>query len=774
MAISGNFSGKTSNQFVKPTIYWSAVQNLLENYSDVTVELRYSRTNTGYTTQGSFSGAIYIDRGLSTEQKVTGKKSVCTVTYKSNTLAMTAAFRVYHESNGSKSITLSATGAISGTSVESTTICQLITLDTIPRASTIGAADGNIGAVTAMVVAKKNAAYRHSIAYRFGSLSGYVTADGGTSDTEVIFSESSIAFRVPEAFYGQIPKAKSGSCQLTCRTYSGTTPIGDAQTASFTATADKSLCAPTVSGSVADVNEVTKALTGDENILVRYHSTARCAITAAAKCSASLVSQTVNSAALASALEIPAVQTGSFTFGVTDSRGYTATEKVTKNLIPYVKLTANAAVKRTDPTSGRAILTVKGNYFAGSFGTAENTLTLSYRVGSGETVALTPTFSGNTYSATAELEGLAYDRSFPVAISAEDRLEQVHANVTVAKGIPTFEWGEGDFQFHVPVTFNRGIKDRNIKTYSSLEQLGFSGGVTTDAVFSAMPTWSMAVITNSKTSGNYLTDRPTDYCNVVLFKSNADYGSGIATKVNSSTKETYVFDWYNGGSHNGWTKVAKASEIADHRLKTFYSITQFGMSGQPTTDEVLAAMPVMSCLICDNRRGNDYNISDAPTGYCSIVLFKNQDTYGQGIAAKVNSSVKETFFYDWYKGGSMNAWTPNSNLKEVWTNNDPTGSFGAQTVAPGIGSYDMALVMGRLSTSTENELPILMLRVGGAPGNLYGVASGQICRRTAAATASGVTFGTGGKLASYSGSFAQDDVKIIPTAIYGIKGVSRL
>ena len=50
MALSGSFSGKTSNQFVKPTITWQAVQDNLENYSDVTVELRYSRTNTGYTT----------------------------------------------------------------------------------------------------------------------------------------------------------------------------------------------------------------------------------------------------------------------------------------------------------------------------------------------------------------------------------------------------------------------------------------------------------------------------------------------------------------------------------------------------------------------------------------------------------------------------------------------------------------------------------------------------------------------------------------------------
>lgn len=646
MALSGNFSGKTSNQFVKPTIYWSAVQNLLENYSDVTVELRYSRTNTGYTTQGSFSGAIYIDKGLSTEQKVTGKKSVCTVTYKSNTLAMTAAFRVYHESNGSKSITISATGAISGTSVESTTISQLITLDTIPRASSIGATDANIGATSMVVVTKKNPTYKHSVAYRFGALSGYIKADGTVTDSEVIFSETSIAFALPDDFYAQIPKAKSDKCTLTCKTYYGSAQIGENQTVTFTAVAAESVCAPNVSGTVVDVNETTKALTGDENKLVRYHSKAKCTITASAKNAATLASETVNGEAISNALEISNVETGRFTFTANDSRGYSKSAIVKKDLIPYVKLTSNATVKRTDPTSGRAVLTVKGNFYNGGFGTEENTLTLSYQVGTEEAVTLAPVISGNTYTASSELTGLAYDQTFPVTVTARDKLETVTAGLTLQKGIPVFDLGEKDFQFHVPVldqystkisngvaqysadqidpnttleeliltrhangprgsswsfyirtifdsrksatqgraqiaepygtaggvywrVYNGAewsaweklanatdIADFKVKTYSNLSQMGLSGGVTTDAAFSAMPTWSMAVITNSKTNDNYLTDRPTDYCNVVLFKSNANYGSGIATKVGSSAKETYVFDWYNGGSYNGWRPVA--------------------------------------------------------------------------------------------------------------------------------------------------------------------------------------------------------------------------
>jgi hypothetical protein len=37
-------------------------------------------------------------------------------------------------------------------------------------------------------------------------------------------------------------------------------------------------------------------------------------------------------------------------------------------------------------------------------------------------------------------------------VRAVDRLQTVTKSVTVGKGIPVFDWGEGDFAFHVPVT----------------------------------------------------------------------------------------------------------------------------------------------------------------------------------------------------------------------------------------------------------------------------------------------------------------------------------
>ena len=544
MALNGSFSGKTSNQFVKPTITWQAVQDNLENYSDVTVELRYSRTNTGYTTEGNFHGALYIDKDLPSEQKQSGSKTALKITYKSNSLAMRHTFRVYHDNSGAKKITIAATGYLSGTSVESTTISQEVVLDTIPRASDIGAADANVGAVTTVVVTKKNAAYSHSIAYRFGELSGFLKADGSTSEEKVIFSQSNVAFRLPEDFYGQIPDAKSGKCMLECVTYYDGAQVGDGKTTEFTVTAAESLCAPSVSAQVTDFASATLALTGDENKLVRYHSIAKCDLSAQGKHGATIVSKTVNGSAMEESLQIPQVESGSFTFTVKDSRGYGSTAAVTKELIPYVPLTVNASVKRTDPTSGQAVVKVEGNCYNGSFGAAQNTLSLFCRVGSGEDMVMTVTQNADRYAATMTLEGLDYETSHSVTVWALDLLERVSTTVTVQKGMPVFDWGEKDFQFHVPVLDRYGTP--------------MASGVATSSdnanPNTTLNEWVLTNHTNGPVSSHLF------YIHTVFTSAKSVDASRLQFAQSYGEGGVY-YRAYSDGVWSGWEKLANASDI---------------------------------------------------------------------------------------------------------------------------------------------------------------------------------------------------------------------
>ena len=136
MALSGSFTGSTNNQYVKPKITWSATQNQAENYSMVTATLTYSRTNSGYTTSGKWNGSITIN-GVTTSVSTTEQ---IYITQNSNTKAMSATVKVPHNADGSKSITISCTGAIPAASLQSTSCSATVTLTSIPRQAKITSA----------------------------------------------------------------------------------------------------------------------------------------------------------------------------------------------------------------------------------------------------------------------------------------------------------------------------------------------------------------------------------------------------------------------------------------------------------------------------------------------------------------------------------------------------------------------------------------------------------------------------------------------------------
>lgn len=448
MALNGSFYGSTDNQFIKPRIEWSAVQDVAGNYSDVTATLYYSRTNQGYETYGTWRGSLTIDGDTADASQV------LTITYNSNTMAISHTVRVWHDAYGEKTLAISAEGSMKGTSLSSTQISGEITLDAIARASAIGATPANVGAVSMIAVNRKNTAFTHTIAWQFGSLSGYIGADWKTTDQPVRMTDTSISFSIPEAFYGQIPNSPTGSCTLVCNTYSGDTQIGQSQSCSFTVTADSESCRPEVSGTVQDVNEQTLALTGDAGVLIRGCSNVLCTVTAAARNGASLSGTTVNGMQLKESCVLSGAETDSFLFRASDSRGYTGSFTAKTRLIPYSRPTGSLSVQRTDPTSGNAILTLKGAYFAGSFGAEENMLSVSCRVNGGAAITLSPQVSEGEYTVMAQLTGLDYTQTHTVSVTVSDRLNTVERSAAVQKGIPVFDWDDNDFAFHVPVNFD--------------------------------------------------------------------------------------------------------------------------------------------------------------------------------------------------------------------------------------------------------------------------------------------------------------------------------
>lgn len=427
---------------------WSATQSLTDNSSKISWNLKVSTKSGGYVVVSELrvtinGEVVYYRDDTNHTNGYNGVKLA------SGTKTLT------HNPDGSKDMTVTVEAGIYHWSINKKGEGKF-TLNPIPRASAIGATDANIGSKSSIVVTKKSSSYTHSIKYEFGDLSGYVTSIGGVSTTEVKFLETSIAFTIPTEFYSKIPNTKTGKCKLTCTTYSGSTKIGDTKTTEFTVTAAESSCKPDVSGTIVDSNKTTKALTGDESKLVKYYSNALCTIEATAKNSATIKTKKIGGTTVSgNTRTISAVETGSIAFAATDSRGYSTSVTVKATLIDYVKLTVNAQLHRVDPTSGNAVLTVKGNYFNGSFGAVANTLTCRYRLAkSGESygswVTVTPTKSGNSYSFSVNLSGLDYQYSYSVQVQCYDKLITLSPVATVSQGIPVVDWGAKDFRFNFP------------------------------------------------------------------------------------------------------------------------------------------------------------------------------------------------------------------------------------------------------------------------------------------------------------------------------------
>ena len=235
----------------------------------------------------------------------------------SSKLVCSGTTTVQHDDDGQKTVAVEAeiwTDSSSGLPVY-LSCSGSMTLDQILRESSIAATDANIGATTMIVVARRKESYTHSIAFDFGSLSGYLLADGTICSLEAKLTATQIGWTLPASFYAQIPTAKFGTVRLTCRTYNGDKQVGTARTATFRATAAEDDCAPTVSGTVEDTNAATIALTGDASKLVRFCSTALCTITAAAKNGAALASKSIAGETVeGSSRAISAVELDSFVF----------------------------------------------------------------------------------------------------------------------------------------------------------------------------------------------------------------------------------------------------------------------------------------------------------------------------------------------------------------------------------------------------------------------------------------------------------------------------
>jgi hypothetical protein len=451
------YANGESNKLIKVYVTWSSSQDIANNRSTITCGMYVTTPSSTYsigpwsdvagsyvgTTSLTFDGAIPNFKG--TRTLTSGKQ-----------------FTVNHNPDGSASATIYWKWGVNS----SWGGCQKpsgsfnITLPQIPRQANLTAAPNFNDEENPTI------SYSNPAGNSVSSLQACISLTGSTDDIayrDVSKTGTSYTFNLTTAERNLLRNNCTTSNNRNVTFFLRTVIGGN----TFHSTITKSLsivnATPTLNPTVTDSNSTTVALTGSNNKLVKYYSNAAFSFGAAALKGASITSYSLTNGAKSSTSSsgtLNAIESNSFVFKVTDSRGNTATQTVTKTMANYIKLTLNPKIRIT--VDGVAHLNLEGSYFNGSFGSQNNTLTVQYRYkpenGSyGSWATATATVSNNTYTASPTISGLNYQTRYIFQIKSQDKLMTVPSADIPARALPVFDWSENDFNFNVPVTFSAGF-----------------------------------------------------------------------------------------------------------------------------------------------------------------------------------------------------------------------------------------------------------------------------------------------------------------------------
>ena len=435
------------------------------NTSQVKVDMYLSRANSTTYIGGNWYGSITVEGNA---QSISGNIPYPTYIYSNNWYYLgSKTYTVAHNSAGDKIASISSDFHSNDFTPSWAGASGNLTLTTIPRASSVTATNANIGSNTTINITRTSSSFTHTLLYSFGNANGTIVTK--TSNTTYNWT-------VPTSFYYQIPNAKSGTCTITCQTYSGDTLIGS-KTTTFVASVSAAN-APTISGSVIDSNATTAALTGDNRKLIKYASTAQITYTASAKNGASIKNTTINNITVTSSpYSITNVNTGTFVLKTTDSRGYSATSTLNPTLIDYIPLTMEPTFYRIAATSNKVLLSFHGNYFDDAFSeNSPNKLTLKwyYRIKDASNWTLGGTLIEDTdytisnnsyYSGTGMQEsGIELDGNFNYNIAYEFKIEYSDLIIedsiikNIFKGQPILWWNNKKVAVSENLEVNKDIK----------------------------------------------------------------------------------------------------------------------------------------------------------------------------------------------------------------------------------------------------------------------------------------------------------------------------
>ena len=312
---------------------------------------------------------------------------------------------------------------------------------TIPRASTISLNKNTIECDGSnyfdITVNRASSSFTHTLRYLFGTASGTIASNVGTSARWI----------PPTSLLSQFDSEKSGRGSIYCDTYSGGSKIGTSEVYFYLNAGNAS--APTISNvNISELNyQVSNKTSGTVALLSRKRITCR----VSAKYGATIQSVTVSNGGSSVELrnsgyeytgEITNVTTGDYTITATDSRGNIKNDSVSQQFIDYKRPSIDRLeFERDNATGSNGYLNASGTY-AAVLGNDINVYIT--RTGHGQTTAY-PNKGSGSWNLSNRYSDLYYSESYSAKLEVVDTFGE-KASVTAFLGMstPTFFIGRNN------------------------------------------------------------------------------------------------------------------------------------------------------------------------------------------------------------------------------------------------------------------------------------------------------------------------------------------
>lgn len=306
--------------------------------------------------------------------------------------------------------------------------------------STITTTNGTLGTQQTITITRYNSSYTHTLSYAYGAATGTIATGVGTSYN----------WTPPVSLASQFPSATSGTCVISCETFSGATSLGT--TAISISLAIPSTVKCTVSG--VTLTETVAGINAKFGSFVQGKSKAQVDIVPSTSNAYSATvtayrtqinGQTLNTDLAVTGL-LNTSGSNSYTATITDTRGRTDSYNGTFTVLEYNAPSISMTAQRN--LSDLTAIDVNYSWNVSPVGNNnDKTVTIKYRVyGSSATPTVATTITPGTYSGNGsyQITGLDADTAYDIWVELTDYFTTVSSTGSVS--------GNSNRVFHVSAT----------------------------------------------------------------------------------------------------------------------------------------------------------------------------------------------------------------------------------------------------------------------------------------------------------------------------------